>query len=402
MLKGKKIIVGISGGIAAYKSAILIRLFKKAGAEVKVVGTANAFEFITRVTIESLSGNKVYDEVFGDQNDYTTEHVALTDWGDVFIVAPATANIIGKLANGIADDALSTSLLAFNKKTFIAPAMNCKMWEHFSVQKNLQYLRENDIEIIEPAEGFLACGYEGRGRMEEPETIFWLVERLFREEPKPLKNKRILITAGPTHEAIDPVRYIGNHSSGRMGIALADELAVRGAEVHLITGPINIAATHPGVTTSSVTSAQQMHDACMKVFDDCDAAIMAAAVADFRPEKTSNKKIKKHNTGDEMQITLIPTPDILSALGKTKKQQVLVGFALETDNEEKNAIKKLKDKNLDLIVLNSLKDKGAGFGHHTNKITIINYNQEVIRYPVKEKTKVAADIADELEKYLVK
>lgn len=402
MLKGKKIILGISGGIAAYKSAILLRLFKKAGAEVRVVGTANAFEFITRVTIESLSENKVYDRVFGEQNDYTTEHVALTDWGDVFVVAPATANIIGKLANGIADDALSTSLLAFDKKTFIAPAMNCKMLEHFAVQKNLHYLKDNDIGIIEPAEGFLACGYEGRGRMEEPENIFNQVEEYLTRKPATLKNKRILITAGPTHETIDPVRYIGNRSSGKMGIALADELAGRGAEIQLITGPVNIAARHPGVITTSAKSAGEMHDACMKVFDDCDAAIMTAAVADFRPAKPSDHKIKKKNAGNQMNLTLVPTTDILLAMGKAKDKQVLVGFALETDDEEKNAIKKLEDKNLDFIVLNSLQDEGAGFGHDTNKVTIINNNKEVMRYPLKGKTKVAADIANELEKYLVK
>ncbi len=402
MLMGKKIILGISGGIAAYKSAILLRLFKKAGSEVKVVGTANAFEFITRVTLESLSENKVYDQVFGEHNDYTTEHVALTDWGDVFVVAPATANIIGKLANGIADDALSTSLLAFNKKVFVAPAMNCKMWEHFAVQKNLQFLQNNDIEIIEPAEGFLACGYEGRGRMEEPETIFNRVEEYLTHKPGTLKNKRILITAGPTHEAIDPVRYIGNRSSGKMGIALADELASRGAEVHLIIGPVSTASTHAGVITTKVITASEMHEACLKIFDDCDAAIMAAAVADFRPEKISDRKIKKHNAVGAMQLTLVPTTDILSAMCKAKQKQVLVGFALETDNEETNAIKKLANKKLDFIVLNSLQDEGAGFGHQTNKVSIINNKKEVMRYPLKDKREVAADIADELEKHLEK
>ncbi len=402
MLKGKKIILGISGGIAAYKSAILIRLFKKSGAEVRVVGTSNAFEFITRVTLESLSENKVYDKVFGEQNDYTTEHVALTDWGDVFVVAPATANIIGKLANGIADDALSTSLLAFDKETFIAPAMNCKMWEHFAVQKNLQYLKENGIEIIEPAEGFLACGYEGRGRMEEPETIFYRVEQHFTSKFGSLKDKRILITAGPTHEAIDPVRYIGNRSSGKMGIALANELSGRGAKVNLITGPVNIRANHPDIIITKVTSAQEMLEACMKIFTDCDAAIMTAAVADFKPEKPSAHKIKKQHTADHMQISLVPTSDILSTMGSIKQKQILVGFALETDNEEKNAIKKIKEKNLDLIVLNSLNDEGAGFNHDTNKVTIIDNKLQVKRYHLKEKTEVAADIADELEKHLGK
>ncbi len=400
MLKGKKIILGISGGIAAYKAAILIRLFKKAGAEVKVVVTSNALEFITRVTLESLSENKVYDKVFGEQNDYTTEHVALTDWGDAFVVAPATANIIGKLASGIADDALSTSLLAFNKKVFIAPAMNCKMWEHFAVQKNVDHLTANGIHIIEPTEGFLACGYEGRGRMEEPERIFNAVKESFHSKQSSLKGKSVLLTAGPTREAIDPVRYIGNHSSGKMGYALAEELADRGARVYLVSGPVNLTVVHKNIALTKVTSADEMLEACKKHFDDCDAAIMAAAVADYRPDAFATKKIKKGGSAKDLKLHLVPTPDILAHLGKQKENRVLVGFALETDNETDNAIKKLTSKNLDFIVLNSLSEQGAGFGHNTNKITIINNKQEVSRYHLKDKREVAADIADTLEKYL--
>ncbi len=399
MIKGKKIILGISGGIAAYKAAFLIRLFKKAGADVKVVGTKHAFEFITRVTLESLSENKVYDQVFGEQNDYTTEHVALTDWGDVFVVAPATANIIGKLAGGIADDALSTSLLAFDKKVFVAPAMNCKMWDHFAVQENMRKLKEHDVQIIEPAEGFLACGYEGRGRMEEPEAIFQEVDAYFRAPEKSLSGKIILVTAGPTHESIDPVRFLGNHSSGKMGYALAAVLANRGAEVILVSGPSTLIPP-PAVSLISVTSAREMHDACMEVYPDCDAAIMAAAVADYTPEKPEAQKIKKEKKQKGLTIKLKPTPDILARMGKEKKNQVLVGFALETENGEKNAIEKVKKKNLDFVVLNSLADDGAGFMHSTNKVSIIDNNREVFRYPIKDKEAVAADIADSLQKHL--
>ncbi len=396
-MKGKKVILGITGGIAAYKAAFLIRLFRKAGAEVKVVGTSNAFQFITRVTLESLSENKVYDQVFGEQNDYTTEHVALTDWGDVFVVAPATANIIGKLANGIADDALSTSLLAFNKQVFIAPAMNCKMYEHFAVQANLQKLKEQKIEIIEPAQGFLACGYEGWGRMEEPEGIFARVREHFVNKESNLAGRKVLITAGPTHEAIDPVRYIGNHSSGLMGYAMARELISRGAQVHLVTGPSSL--TPPvGAEVTRVTTAREMFDACMKIYPQCDAGIMAAAVADYAPKDPTAKKIKKEKTGN-ITLKLVPTPDILAELGKMKKNQVLAGFALETDNAEKNAIQKVKSKNLDFIVLNSLSDEGAGFSHDTNKISIIDNNLDIFRYSLKNKREVAADIADTLEKY---
>ncbi len=400
MLTGKKVILGISGGIAAYKAAYLIRLFRKAGAEVKVVGTANAFEFITRVTLESLTEHKVYHQVFGEQNDYTTEHVSLTDWGDVFVVAPATANIIGKLANGIADDALSTSLLAFDRQVFMAPAMNCKMYAHAAVQQNLDKLVKRGVQIIEPAEGFLACGYEGKGRMEEPEAIFAKVAAYLEHPDLPLRGRKILVTAGPTREAVDPVRYLGNHSSGKMGYALADELAARGAEVHLISGPTHLQPKSAHIDLVRVTTAEEMLNACMKHYPVCDAAIMAAAVSDYRPVKTYPKKIKKDSPESPLRLELQPTTDILARMGKEKKQQLLVGFALETDQEESHAIKKLKDKNLDFIVLNSLKDKGAGFAHDTNKITIIDNKQEISRYPLKSKQEAAVDIADMVEKYL--
>lgn len=398
MLKGKKIIIGISGGIAAYKSLSLIRLFKKAGAEVRVVTTENALWFVTRVSLESLSQNKVYHQVFASDNDYTTEHISLTDWADCFVVAPATANIIGKYANGIADDALSTSLIAFDKKVFMAPAMNVKMYEHVSNQRNLFWLTENGVSVIEPGEGFLACGYEARGRMEEPENIFEHVNQYFSSSAV-LVGKNVLITAGPTHEAIDPVRYIGNHSTGKMGFAIAKQLANMGAHVKLVAGPVNLATPHTSVERIDVVSANEMFDAAVKHFPDMDVAILTAAVADYRPTVAYAKKLKKSE--DTLQMELVPNPDILEHLGKMKKQnQVLVGFALETDNEEANAMDKIRKKNLSFIVLNSLKDKGAGFGGETNKVTIINNKNDIFRFDLKSKTKVAADIADMVKSLL--
>ncbi len=398
MLKEKKILLGISGGIAAYKSMYLIRLFRKAGAEVRVVATESAMWFVTRVTIESLSQNKLYDKVFGEDNDYTTEHISLTDWGDVFVVAPATANIIGKYANGIADDALSTSLIAFDKKVFMAPAMNCKMYEKFAFQRNLDYLKQNNVEIIEPASGYLACGYEGKGRMEEPEAIFAVIEKYFSGK-KDLEGRKVLITAGPTHEIIDPVRYLGNHSTGKMGFAIAEEIAERGAHVHIVCGPVSIELKNPSIQRINVKSADEMYHACMEVFPGMDAAILTAAVADFKPAKIHKTKLKRD--GRPVLMELIPNPDILAALGKTKKEnQVLAGFALETDNELDNARKKLQNKNLDFIVLNSMQDEGAGFGTETNKITILDNKNQVSGFELKSKKLVAVDIADKLVSYL--
>jgi len=394
MFKGKKIILGISGGIAAYKSISLIRLFIKNGAEVKVIATANALHFVTKVTLESISKNKVYADVFADTNDYTTEHISLTDWGDFFVVAPATANIIGKYADGIADDALSTSLLAFDKPVFLAPAMNCKMWENFAVKKNCEYLKNNGVNFIEPATGFLACGYEGKGRMAEPEDIFSFIgEKLFKELP--LKGKKALVTAGPTYEAIDPVRFIGNHSSGLMGFCIAEALALKGAEVTLIAGPTNLETPQPDINRINVVSTDEMFDACSDLYRDADITVMAAAVADYKPVLKCNSKIKK-GRGKSLDLNLVKTKDILAYLGKEKKEtQILVGFALETDNEIENAKKKLNLKNLDFIVLNSLKDKGAGFGCDTNKISIID-DKTVIEYALKSKHEVALDIVNKI------
>ena len=394
MLKGKRIILGISGGIAAYKSAILIRLLIKSGAEVKVVATQNALKFITRITLETLSKNKLYCELFSDNNDYLTEHISISDWGDIFIVAPATANIIGKLANGIADDALSASLLAFNKKIYIAPSMNSKMLEHFAVQKNIKYLKENSIEIIQAAEGFLACGYEGSGRMEEPENIISFIEKDLKKKTK-LNCKKFLVTAGPTYEAIDPVRFVGNNSSGLMGFAIAEKMAESGADVTLICGPNKLSTSNKNIKRIDIISAEEMYQACKKEFPKTDIAVMAAAVADFTPDFAAKEKIKK--SGEELVLKLKPTKDILFELGKNKREdQLLVGFALETNNEIDNAKKKLNNKNLDLIVLNSLKDKGAGFGFNTNKITIIDRKNKITTFDLKEKSEVANDIVEKI------
>ena len=394
MLKGKKILLGISGGIAAYKSAFLIRLLQKEGSEVKVVCTHNALEFITPITLETLSRNKIYSDLFSKNNDYLTEHISLTDWADIFIVAPATANIIGKLANGIADDALSTSLIAFNKKIYLAPSMNCKMVQHFAVQKNLSYLKENKIEIIEPAEGFLACGYEGSGRMEEPEQIIRFIENDLKKKSK-LNGKKFLVTAGPTYEAIDPVRFIGNRSSGLMGFCIAEEIALNGGSVTLVCGPNHLQLNNPLIKRIDVTSAEEMLEACITHFTDSDITIMAAAVADYTPENKINQKIKK--SSDELILKLKSTTDILATLGKKKKKnQFLIGFSLETTNELENAKNKLKRKNLDFIVLNSLNDKGAGFEFSTNKITIIDNNNNITNFELKDKKEVAKDIVNKI------
>ena len=390
MLKGKKILLGISGGIAAYKSAYLIRLFIKSGAEVKVVTTQNALQFITKVTLETLSKNKIYDNVFGDTNDYSTEHIALTDWADILVIAPATANIIGKFANGIADDALSTTFLAFNKPVYIAPAMNTKMYANFSVLKNIQYLKENNIKIINPVSGDLACGYEGDGRMEEPENIIAFIEHSIKSKNF-FSGKKILITAGPTYEAIDAVRFIGNHSSGQMGFALAEALADNGAEVHLVNGPVSLQTNNSTIKRYDIVSAQEMYDKCVAIYPEIDITIMAAAVADYTISNPSENKLKKTKTA--LTINLEPTKDILSELGKKKKKtQLLIGFALETDDEIINAKKKIQNKNLDFIVLNSLKDKEAGFRFSTNKVTIINKNGDTDTYELKSKKEVANDI----------
>jgi len=400
MWKGKRILIGISGGIAAYKAPELIRLFVKAGAEVKVIATKNALQFVTRLTLDTVSKNRVYVDPYEEVNEYSTEHIALNDWAEILLVAPATANIIGKFASGIADDALSTAYLAFDKPVFVAPAMNRKMYGHPSVQKNIAYLQTNGVHFIGPAVGELACGETGIGRMEEPAAIFTALSD-FISEQQPWLNKRILVTAGPTYERIDPVRFIGNYSSGKMGFALAEACAERGANVILISGPVALTTQNPNIERINVESSAQMFDAVMAHFSTVNAAILCAAVADFAPQQTFETKMKRGE--EDLNLQLKPTQDIAAALGASKKEgQVLVGFALETDHEEQNARLKLERKNLDFIVLNSLKDEGAGFQHDTNKITILDKDGYSWSSSLKSKKEVAEDILNVLSNYFDK
>lgn len=393
MLKGKHIILGISGGIAAYKAVSLLRLFVKAGADVQVVITPAGKEFITPVTLSALSGHPVISEFFTANTGSWNSHVDLGLWADAVVIAPATASTIAKMANGVADNMLITTYLSAKAPVFIAPAMDLDMFAHPSTQRNLDWLRSYGNHIIEPASGELASHLIGKGRMEEPEQIFKVVAD-FLTRRKDMEGKKVMITAGPTYEKIDPVRFIGNYSSGKMGYALAEVCAERGAEVVLISGPVSIKAHHPSIKVVSVESAQQMHDAALSAFADSDAAIMCAAVADYAPVVVAEKKIKREKD-DIPVIELKKNPDIAAALGKIKKPgQMLVGFALETDNEMANAQSKLERKNLDMIVLNSLADKQAGFGVDTNKVTIIEKDGKVHSYEVKPKKEVAADIVD--------
>lgn len=393
MLKGKHIILGITGGIAAYKAVSLLRLFVKAGADVQVVITPAGKEFITPVTLSALSGHPVISEFFTANTGSWNSHVDLGLWADAVVIAPATASSIAKMANGVADNMLVTTYLSAKAPVFIAPAMDLDMFAHPSTQHNLDLLRSYGNHIIEPASGELASHLIGKGRMEEPEQIFKVVAE-FLTHRKDLEGKKVMITAGPTYEKIDPVRFIGNYSSGKMGYALAEECAERGADVLLISGPVSIKAHHPSIKVVAVESAQQMHDAALSAFPDSDAAIMCAAVADYAPVVVAEKKIKREK--DEIPvIELKKNPDIAAALGRIKKPgQMLVGFALETDNEMANAQSKLERKNLDMIVLNSLADKQAGFGVDTNKVTIIEKDGSVHSYEVKPKKEVAADIVD--------
>lgn len=387
---GKRILLGISGGIAAYKSMSLIRLFKKSGYEVKVAATKNALQFVTQLTIETLSQNKLYHDMFDLNRTLEVEHIALADWADAVVVAPATANIIGKFANGIADDALSTLLIATKKPIFIAPAMNTNMFEDISVQSNIQKLRDKGCFILSPDEGFLACGTSGKGRMMEPEDIFLKVDFCLNKTDE-LKGKKVLISAGPTYEQIDPVRFIGNNSSGLMGFCLAETAAKKGAEVTLVTGPTNLSTSSPNISRVDVRSAEEMFQACVENLDSKDVIIMSAAVADFTPAHTATEKIKKTDAG--LTIELTKTKDILAYIGSVKRDcQTLVGFALETNNEVENAKKKLYTKNADYIVLNSLRTKGAGFQCATNKVTIFGKDGSTHSSELKSKQEIAEEI----------
>jgi len=389
----KKILIGISGGIAAYKTLTLIRLFRKAGCEVKVVATQNALSFVTPLTIETLSNNRLYVDMFEHSANRSTEHISLAQWADIAVVAPATANIIGKLANGIADDALTTTLLAFSKPVYIAPAMNDNMYKHIAVQRNMDTLRQFNFHIISPESGMLACNTEGIGRMAEPETIFNIVSNALIDTKS--NKKRALVTAGPTYEPIDAVRFIGNRSSGLMGFSLAEVLAEKGFEVDLITGHTHLTTSNKNINRIDVNTAEEMLQMCLKHFPKADIAIMAAAVADYTPEEKTDKKIKKDNT--PLTLKLKPTVDILKTIVSQKTEnQIVVGFALETDNELNNAKQKLHSKKLDFIVLNSLNDAGAGFGTSTNKITLIDKNENIAEFPLKSKQEVARDIVEKI------
>lgn len=393
MLKGKHIILGITGGIAAYKSVYLLRLLIKAGAEVQVIITPSGKEFITPVTLSALSGKPVVSEFFSANTGEWHSHVDLGLWADAMVIAPATASSIAKMAHGVADNMLITTYLSAKAPVFIAPAMDLDMFAHPTTQNNIERLKSYGNHIIEPTSGELASHLVGKGRMAEPESI---VEKLtaFFATGKDLQGKKMLITAGPTYEKIDPVRFIGNYSSGKMGYALAEEAARRGAQVTLVSGPVAIKAKHPAIKVIDVESAKQMYDKCVNIFPDVDIAIMCAAVADYAPEKQSDVKIKREKD-DIPVIKLVKNPDIAASLGKMKTEgQILVGFALETNNEETNAQDKMQRKNLDAIVLNSLNDSGAGFGTDTNKVTIFFADGNKKMYDMKSKAEVAKDIID--------
>lgn len=396
MLKGKKIVLGITGSIAAYKACYIIRGLIKAGAEVQVVITPAGKEFITPITLSALTQKPVISEFFSQRDGTWNSHVSLGLWADAMLIAPCTASTLGKMANGIADNMLITTYLSMKAPVFIAPAMDLDMYAHPTTQQNMERLRAFGNQIIEPQSGFLASGLEGKGRMEEPEKIVAYLDDYF--ETKDLAGKKVMITAGPTFEKIDPVRFIGNYSSGKMGFALAEECARRGADVTLIAGPVSMKVEHPSIHRIDVESAIQMRDAAVEAFQQTDAAILCAAVADFRPETVADEKIKR--VGQTLDIHLVPNPDIAQELGSQKHEgQVLVGFALETNDEEKNAQQKLQKKNFDFIVLNSLRNEGTCFKSDENQIAIILQSGRK-DYEKKSKCDVATDIVNELAKFL--
>lgn len=395
MLDGKKILVGITGGISAYKTASLIRLLVKAGAEVKAVMSSAAKEFVSPLTIATLTKNPVYTDFFNPENGEWHSHVKLGIWADLYVIAPATANSIAKMAHGIADNLLLTTVLSARCKVMVAPAMDVDMFQNPITRQNIDILRSRGVVVAEAAEGELASGLTGKGRMAEPDDIFAQIEQQL-AVVQDFSGKNILITAGPTREKIDPVRFVSNYSTGKMGYAIAECLASRGAQVVLVSGPVGLKPVNKNIRLIQVESAAQMYKACVEEFPHCHAAIMSAAVADYTPKAAAPEKIKK-NGEKEFTLTLVPTPDIAAELGKTKgANQVLVGFALETENEALNAQKKLESKNFDFIVLNSLNDKGAGFGYDTNRVTIVHCNGKTCPFELKPKTEVANDIANEL------
>lgn len=392
-MKGKHIVLGITGGIAAYKSASLVRLFVKAGAEVQVIMTPNAREFITPVTLSTLSGRPVISEFFTANTGQWNSHVDLGLWADAMVIAPATASTIGKMANGVADNMLVTSYLSTRAEVFIAPAMDFDMMKHPSTTRNIDLLRSYGNHIIEPASGELASHLIGKGRMEEPEKIFDAIADFFRTGTS-MAGKRVLVTAGPTREKIDPVRFISNYSTGKMGMAIADAAAMRGAEVTVVAGPVEVRPKCGSVKVIDVESAREMLQACEQEFPLCDIGIMTAAVADYTVATPATSKIKREGH-DVPHIEFVKNPDIAATLGKMKHAgQTLVGFALETDNERQNATDKMERKNLDMIVMNSLRTPGAGFATDTNEITIFTRDGKTAAYPLKSKQEVADDILD--------
>ncbi|MBR3797586.1 MAG: bifunctional phosphopantothenoylcysteine decarboxylase/phosphopantothenate--cysteine ligase CoaBC [Bacteroidales bacterium] len=397
MLGGKHILLGVTGSIAAYKAANIVRLLVTQGAEVKIVMTPLAKQFITPLTLATLAKNPIYVDFFNPENGEWNSHVSLGMWADAYLIAPATANTIGKMANGIADNLLLTSYLSAKCPVFVAPAMDLDMFTHLAVQKNIETLKSYGVHFIDAEDGELASGLVGKGRLAAPERIVESLDTFFNGQMS-LTGKKVMVTAGPTYEKIDAVRFIGNYSSGKMGYAIAEECASRGAEVVLVSGPTSLNVHNSNIKLVRVNSAREMYEACNQEFPQCNAAVLSAAVADFTPQNVSDTKIKRKD--NNLEITLKPTDDIAASLGKQKGDRVLVGFALEKENELENAIGKLERKNFDFIVLNSMNDKGAGFNHDTNKITIINRSKEVKNYDLKSKVMVAKDIVDEIEKLL--
>lgn len=398
MLEGKKILLGVCGSIASYKSAILTRLLVKAGADVKVIMTRGATHFVTPLTFSTLSKNPVFSTYYKSDTGEWNNHVELALWADLILIAPATANTLAKFANGICDNLLSAVYLSAKCQVFFAPAMDLDMWLHPAVQRNVSLLESYGNKQIKPGYGELASGLVGEGRMAEPEEVVAFLQNEFKTT-LPLKGKKVLITAGPTYESIDPVRFIGNHSSGKMGFALAEELARNGASVTLISGPSSQVLRTPSIRRIDVSSAEEMYHSVHQEFPAADIMIMNAAVADYKPKLVASEKIKK--SPSEFTIELVKTKDILSSLGEIKREdQVLVGFALETNDEEEHALAKLKKKNLDFIVLNSLRDAGAGFQGDTNKITIIDRFLNKESFPLKSKEEVAKDICRKITEHL--
>ena len=394
MLKGKHIILGVTGSIAAYKAATLTRLLVKEGASVKVVMTPLAKEFITPLTMATLSKSPIMVDFYNPENGDWNSHVDLGLWADLYLIAPASANTIGKMAGGIADNLLLTTYLSAKCPVMVAPAMDLDMYKHPATQRNLKVLQSFGNIIIEPESGELASGLIGKGRMEEPEKIVSFITDYFARQAD-FKGKKVVVTAGPTYEKIDPVRFIGNYSSGKMGLAIAEELAGRGAEVVLVCGPVNLKTCHPAIRRVDVESAAQMYEVTSKEFVNSDVAVLSAAVADFTPKEKADHKIKRGK--DDLLLELLPTKDIAAELGRIKTvSQLLVGFALETNDEEMNALSKMQRKNLDMIVLNSLNDKGAGFSVDTNKVTILDKAGDKTVYELKTKVEVAKDIVDQI------